>query len=99
VLRGTKHVSTEALGTIGHASEAVIRQTAAVGGKLEHAATGLGVGAIDSAKTIGVSAEDAAAAAAHGAVTAAEKLSAAAGQAVRNALTGTIGGVKDVLKR
>jgi len=32
-------------------------------------------------------------------VTAAEKLSAAAGQAVRNALTGTIGGVKDVLKR
>ena len=72
VLRGTKHVGTEAIDTIGHTAGAVIHHTAAVGGKLEHAATGLVEGAIHSAKGIGVSAEEAASAAAHGALKAAD---------------------------
>jgi hypothetical protein len=57
VLRGTQHVGTEAMDTIGHAAGAVIEHTAAVGGKLEHAATGLVEGVIQSAKEIGMSAE------------------------------------------
>ena len=61
MLRGTKHVGSEAMDTIGHTAGAVIHHTAAVGGKLEHAATGLVEGAVESAKGIGVSAEDAAA--------------------------------------
>jgi hypothetical protein len=98
VLRGTKHVGSEAIDTIGHTAGAVIHHTAAVGGKLEHAATGLVEGAIQSAKGIGVSAEDAASAAAHGALKAAEKVSSTALDTVRNAVTQSISGVKAVLK-
>jgi hypothetical protein len=98
VLRGTKHVGSEAIDTIGHTAGAVIHHTAAVGGKLEHAATGLVEGAIQSAKGIGVSAENAASAAAHGALKAAGKVGSAASDTVRNAVTQTIHGVKVVVK-
>jgi hypothetical protein len=76
----------------------VIDHTASVGGKLEHAATGLVDGAIHSAKDIGVSAEDAAAAAAEGALKAAGKVGSTAVQTVLGAVTQTISGVKVVLK-
>jgi hypothetical protein len=76
----------------------VIHHTAAVGGNLEHATTGLVKGAIHSAKDIGVSAEDAASAAAHGALKAADKTSTTALETVRHAATQTISGVKVVVK-
>ena len=84
--------------TIGRTAEAVIHRTAAAGGKLEHAATGVVEGAIHSAEGIGVSAEDAASAAALGALRAAEKVGTGAAGTVRRALTQTISGVKVALK-
>jgi hypothetical protein len=83
--------------TIGHTAGAVIRHTAAVGGKLEHAATGVVEGAIESAKGIGVTAEEAAAAAANGALKAAGSVGSKAVETVGHALTQTISGVKVVL--
>jgi hypothetical protein len=99
VLRGTKHVGSAALDTIGHTAEAVIHQTAAVGGKLEHATTGLVEGAIHSAKGIGVSAEDAVSAVADGALKAAGKAGSTAVETVRSAVTKTAHGAKVVLKQ
>jgi hypothetical protein len=84
--------------TIGHTAGAVIHHTAAVGGKLEHAATGLVEWAIESAKGIGVSAEEAASAAAHGALKGADEVGSTALETVRHAVTQTISGVKVVLK-
>jgi hypothetical protein len=55
-------------------------------------------GAIQGAKEIGLSAEDAATAAASGALKGAGKVSTTAVEQVRNVLTGTISGVKVVVK-
>jgi hypothetical protein len=55
-------------------------------------------GAIRGARDIGVNAEHAASAAATGALDAAGKVGSNAAEKVRNAVTGTISGVKVVLK-
>ena len=55
-------------------------------------------GRIEGAESISVKAEDAASAAATGAVGAATDISEAAGRTVRDAVTGTIGGVNVVVK-
>jgi hypothetical protein len=99
VLRGTKHVGSEAIDTISHTAGVVIGSTAEVGGKLEHASTGLVEGAIHSAKGISVSAEDAVSAVADGALKAAGKVGSTAVETVRNAVTKTAHGAKVALKQ
>jgi hypothetical protein len=86
------------LDTISHTAHVAIRDTAAVGGNVGAAATGLIEGAIEGAKEMGVSAEDAAAAAADGALKAAGKVGSTAVQAVRKAVAKPIKDVKVVLK-
>jgi hypothetical protein len=84
--------------TISHTSRAVIKSTADVGGDLGTAAKGLVEGSIHAAKDLGMSAEEAASAAGNGALEAAGSIGSTAEEKVRNALTGTISGVKVVLK-
>ena len=55
-------------------------------------------GAIDAAKSTTVKAEDAASAAASGAIEAADSVGDAAGRTVRDAVSGTIGGIAVVVK-
>ena len=99
VLRGTKEAGTKVLDTISHTAHVTIRDTAAVGGNLGAAATGLVEGAIAGAKEVGVSVEDAASAAADGALKAAGKVGSTAVETVRNAVTKTAHGAKVVLKQ
>jgi len=71
---------------------------ARVSGDLGLATKGLVEGAIQGAKELGLDATEAASAAASGALRAAGQIGTTAGESVRNALTGTIAGVKVVLK-
>ncbi len=97
-IKGAGDVAEAGLHAISHTAQAGIRETAEVGGEFGGAAKRLVEGAIGAAKELGLSAEDAAAAAASGALTAAEKVGGTALTTVRNAVTGTISGVKVVLK-
>ena len=90
VLRGTKEVSGEAFDAVRTTAGAVIKSTAKVGGNLGSVAKG--------AKELGLSAEEAASAAATGAFKAAGEIGSTAPAQVRDAVTGTIAGVKMVLK-
>ncbi len=83
---------------ISVSAEAAVRAVGDVGGDVVGAAKGTVEGAIEGAKEAGISAEEAASAAASGALKAAGKISSTAVEQVRNALTGTIAGVKVVIK-
>ena len=98
VLHGTKETGAAILDTITHTSHAAIRDTAALGGDLEAAATGLVEGAIESAKKMGLNAEDAAAAAANGALKAAGEMGSTVVGTVRKAVTRPVNGVRVELK-
>jgi hypothetical protein len=76
----------------------MIKSTAQVGGDLATTAKNAVEGAIEGAKVIGVDTAEAASAAATSALKAAGNISADAGKQVRDAVTGTIGGVKVVIK-
>ena len=80
------------------AAESVIRTTAKLSGDLGRAARGLVEGAIETAKELGVDASEAAATAATAATRAAADIGGTAGAKVREAVVGTIQGVKVILK-
>ena len=98
LLRATKETGEEALVTITHAASCFIKQTGALGLDCAGAATGLVEGAIAMSQELGLDAAQAAAAAAQGALEAAYDVGATAGDKVRDALKGTIAGVKIVIK-
>jgi len=97
-VQGAGDVAQATMDTISRTARIAIRDTAEVGGDIGATAIDLVTGSIEAAKELGVSAEDAAAAAAHGALKAAEQLGSTALEVVRHCLTGTISGVKIVLK-
>jgi hypothetical protein len=86
------------LRSLEQAAESVIRTTAKLSGDLGHAARGLVEGAIQGAKELGIDATEAAATAATAATRAAAELGSTAGEKVREAVVGTIQGVKVILK-
>ncbi len=94
-----KETGAAILNTISRTSDAAIRDTAALGGDLATAATGLVKGAIESAKKMGLNTEEAAAAAADGALKAADHVSSTAAELVRKAVTRPVNGVKAELKK
>ena len=96
---GTEDTGAAILGTISRTSHATIRDTAALGGDLAAAATGLVKGAIESAKKMGIDTEEAAAAAADGALKAVDHVGSTAAESVRKAMMRPVNGVKIELKR
>ena len=86
------------LRSLDQAAESVIRTTAKLSGDLGRAARGLVEGAIETAKELGVDASEAAATAATAATRAAADIGGTAGAKVREAVVGTIQGVKVILK-
>jgi hypothetical protein len=96
---GASETGAAILDTINHTSHAAIRDTAALGGDLAAAATGLVKGAIESAKKMGLNTEEAAAAAADGALKAAGQVGSTAVESVRKAVTRPVNGVKIELKK
>ena len=83
---------------IEDSSRGLIKGTAEVGGDVATVARNAVESAIDSAKGIGVRAEDAAAAAANGAVSAAGSFGENTVNSVTNVVTGTISGVRVVVR-
>jgi hypothetical protein len=94
-----KETGAAILNTISRTSDAAIRDTAALGGDLAAAATGLVKGAIESAKKMGINTEEAAASAADGALKVAVQVGATAVETVRKAVTRPVNGVKAELKK
>lgn len=97
VLRGTGGKAETGLKTLSHTSRAVIRITAQLGGDLSASVKGLILGAIASARDLGVDRAQTATSAAQGALEGADEAGSAATEAVRKALKEDIGGVKVVL--
>lgn len=97
-LRGTQEVGKAGVETVSASAAALVRGTSEVGGNVGQAAKGAVEGAIAAARDLGMTAEDAAAAAGSGALRAAGEISSTAVDQVRSVLTGTISGVKVVLK-
>ena len=95
-LRATGEKQDVALKTHSCTARSVIRQTAGIGGDLAASVKGLVLGAIASAKDMGVDRGNAASAAAQGALEGAEEAGSVAIETVRGALKQTIGGVKVV---
>lgn len=93
VLRGTGERETAAVKTISHTSRAVIRFAAQLGGDLSASLKGLVLGAIASARDIGVDRAQAASAAALGAVDGADEAGSAAAETIRRCLREDIGGM------
>jgi hypothetical protein len=85
-------------GTVSANAGALVKGAADVGGNIGGTARGAVEGAVDMARDLGVGAEEAASAAATGALKAAGQVSTTAVDQVRKTLTGTISGVKLVLK-
>ena len=92
VLKGTGERETAAAKTISSTSCAVIRSAAKLGGDLSACMIGLVLGAIASARDIGVDRAQAASAAAQGALEGAEEAGSAAADAIRRSLRENIGG-------
>jgi len=97
VLRGTGGKAETGLKTLSHTSRAVIRITAQLGGDLSASVKGLILGAIASARDLGVDRAQTATSAAQGALEGADEAGSVAIEEVRKALKDDIGGVKVVL--
>lgn len=97
VLRGTREKEEAALKTLSHASRTVILQAAQLSGDLSAAVKGLILGAIASARDVGVDRAKTASSAAQGALEGAEEAGSVAAETVRKALREEIGGMKVVL--
>ena len=97
VLRGTGGKAENGLKTLSHTSRAVIRITAQLGGDLSASVKGLILGAIASARDLGVDRAQTASSAAQGALEGADEAGSVATEEVRKALKEDIGGVKVVL--
>jgi hypothetical protein len=93
VLRATGEKADVALNTLTHTARTVVRQAAALEADLAACTKGLALGAIASAKDLGVDRGSAAAAAAQGALDGAHDAGSAAVEKVRGTLKGTIGGI------
>jgi hypothetical protein len=97
-LRGAGKVGKTTLETVSTNASAIVRATDEVGGSVAGAAKGAVEGAIEAARDLGLSTEQAASAAGSGALKAAGAIGSTAFDEVRKVLTGTIAGVKVVLK-
>jgi len=98
LLRATKETGEDALVTIGYAAACFVKQAGMLGLDCAAAAVGLVEGAVGLAKDLGLDAARAASVAAQAALTAAYDVGAAVGDNVRDALKGTIAGIKVVVK-
>ena len=97
VLHGIGAREAAGLKALSHTSRAVIRITAQLGGDLSASVKGLILGAIASARDLGVDRAQAATSAAQGALEGADEAGSDAAEVVRKALKEDIGGVKVVL--
>jgi hypothetical protein len=98
VVRGVRDLGTASIDMIGTTAGSLVSETAKVGGNLGITAKGAVEGAIAGAKEIGVDTAAAASAAANGALKAAGSVGTTAVDEIKRTLTGTIAGVKVVLK-
>jgi len=98
VIQGVGEVSKVTAGLLSDAVRAAVRATSEVGGDVVTVARKAVEGAIEAGKQAGLKAEDAAAAAATGAVEAAGEINEVAAAAVTKAISGTIAGVRVVLR-
>jgi hypothetical protein len=98
VLCGTEQVGKASADTVSTNAAALVTGAAAVGGNIAHTARGAIEGAIEMARDLGISVEKAAAAAGSGALKAATDIGPPAVSLVRKTLSGTISGVKVVVK-
>jgi len=93
-----QQVGQATLDTVVGSAGAVVRGVHDLGGDIGYAAKGAVEGAIEAARDLGLQVEETASAAASGAVRAAGDVSTEAMQEVQKVVTGTIDGVKVVLK-
>ena len=97
VLSGIGEKDEAALRVLSHTARTIIRNAAGMRGDLAACTKGLVLGAIASAKDLGVDRDKAASAAAQGAVDGSHEAGSAADETVRGALKEAIGGIKVAL--